>query len=203
MTHRLVFFFLMVSLLLGCSGSQLETVEVETEDGYVEKYSRNKTDFAREGLYSKINSAGITVEEATYKRDTLHGYRILYSEKGDTQVVETYKLGLFSGPYKSFYENGQLELEGMYEGNMMGGEWRRYYDTGELMEVVTFRENEENGPFIEYFRNGNLKAEGHYLNGDNEHGELKLYNEKGELIRKMNCEHGVCRTSWKAESETQ
>ena len=51
---------------------------------------------------------------------------------------------------------------------------------------------------MEYFRNGNLKAEGSYLDGDNEHGLLKLYDETGRLIRKMECEQGVCRTFWRA-----
>lgn len=64
------------------------------------------------------------------------------------------------------------------------------------MEEVMFADNEENGPFTEYHKNGSLKAEGNYLNGDNEHGLLKLYNEEGELVRKMQCDSGICQTTW-------
>ena len=83
----------------------------------------------------------------------------------------------------------------------MTGKWKGYYDNGALKEEVIFVNNQENGPFIEYYPNGKLKAEGTYLEGDYEQGELKLYNESGELIRRMNCEKGVCKTVWKAEGE--
>jgi len=81
--------------------------------------------------------------------------------------------------------------------------WKRYYDSGELMEIVNFVENEENGPFVEYYKNGNKKATGNYLDGDNEHGELELFDEQGELIKKMNCNKGICRTSWTKEADTK
>jgi antitoxin component YwqK of YwqJK toxin-antitoxin module len=85
----------------------------------------------------------------------------------------------------------------MYKDGAMEGPWKRYYPSGQLMETVQFSNNEENGPFVEYYENGNLKAEGQYYHGDNEHGLLKLYAENGELIRKMECDSGRCRTIWK------
>ena len=127
----------------------------------------------------------------------------MYHANGDTLLVETYANGAFEGAYRQYYENGILQLQGQFVNNMATGEWRQYYDSGELMEIVTFAENAENGPFSEYFPNGNLKAEGAYLNGDNEHGELKLYNEQGVLVRKMDCDEGVCRTVWSAEKTVQ
>ena len=82
----------------------------------------------------------------------------------------------------------------------MQGIWKKYYESGKLMESVTMRDNEENGPFVEYWENGNLKAEGAYLDGDNEDGELKLYDEHGELEKTMQCERGMCYTTWKKET---
>lgn len=178
---------------------ELEEVEAEDGYGYLEKYQRRKDDFAREGWYQKLSPEGNKVEEAQYQRDTLHGLRILYGENGDTLVVETYRMGWFDGPFRAFRTGGELEIEGQYEANVMHGLWKRYYPGGQLMEVVTFADNEENGPFVEYWQNGNIKAEGTYLNGDHEHGLLKMYDENGELARTMNCERGVCRTVWKAE----
>ena len=64
------------------------------------------------------------------------------------------------------------------------------------MEEVSFQDNQENGPFTEYHENGQLKAEGYYQEGDNEHGLLKIYDKQGELVKTMNCQHGVCRTVW-------
>ncbi|MEN0005817.1 MAG: toxin-antitoxin system YwqK family antitoxin [Bacteroidota bacterium] len=195
---------LSISFFLAACGKgsgRLETVEVrDSIYGYTEKYTRLPDDYAKQGLYQKFSEQGLLMETAYYERDTLNGPRVVFSIKGDTQIVEHYNMGIFDGAYELFYENGQLELKGQYTANAMAGEWRRYYDNGQLSEIVQFRDNEENGPFIEYYENGNLKAEGSYLNGDNEHGELKLYDEEGKLVRIMNCNQGVCRTQWAAEN---
>lgn len=192
----------MILGFLPACGESLEEVETTDEFGYTERYTRRKSDYAREGLLRRFDSKGQLVEEAQYENDTLNGLRILYFPGQDTQTVETYRRGQFEGPWRTYYENGVLKLEGVYENNTMSGEWRAYYDTGELAEIVTFQNNEENGPFVEFYRNGNKKAEGGYLNGDYEHGLLQEYNEEGELIRKANCEHGICRTIWRANSES-
>lgn len=185
-------------LLSGCH-SNIEQVKAEDSYGYVEKYERKKSDFARHGLYEKFTADGKKIEEAHYQNDTLNGLRVLYYDNGDTQIVETHRMGSFEGPYRAYYEGGQLEQEGQYEANVMHGEWKRYYRSGKLMEVVTFAENAENGPFVEYYENGNKKAEGTYRNGE-EQGLLKKFSLAGEHIRSMNCEDGICRTIWKAEN---
>lgn len=176
-----------------------ESIENIDLDGNIEKYQRKRSDFAKHGKYSKYGSNGNLIEESFFINDSLDGKRVLYYEKGDTQIIETYKMGAFEGPFRAFYSNGQLELEGSYVENTMHGKWKKYYQTGELMEVVTFSNNQENGPFVEYYPNGNLKAEGAYLEGSHEHGLLKLYDESGKLIKKMECEKGICKTIWKLE----
>lgn len=50
----------------------------------------------------------------------------------------------------------------------------------------------ENGLFIEYYCNGKLVVEGVYKEGDYEYGELKIYNENGELFCMMLCDNGCC-----------
>ena len=179
-----------------------EAVEAEDVDGNIEYYFRRTSDFAKNGQYRKYNPNKKLIQEAFYVNDTLHLYRIFYYEAtGDTQIVETLDMGDYDGPFKSYYENGQLELLGNYINNVASGEWKKYYDTGELMEVVMFANNKENGPFTEYYRNGNIKTEGNYNDGDNEHGELKMYNEDGVLIRIMDCKNGICKTTWKAKKQ--
>lgn len=192
--------FLSCLTLVACN-PKVEKVEHVDDYGHKEVFQRDKEHFGKEGLYERFNENGVKVEEAVYKNDTLDGYRILYYENGDTQVVENYIEGRFEGDFKAYYESGGIEMEGQYVYNEMDGSWKRYYKNGQLMEDVTFRENAENGPFIEYHENGALKAEGTYINGDGEHGLLKLYDENGELMRTMNCDHGVCRTMWSKEKD--
>jgi|APTNR8051073442_1049403.scaffolds.fasta_scaffold00626_15 antitoxin component YwqK of YwqJK toxin-antitoxin module len=179
--------------------ANLETIENTTEDGYLERFSRRKSDYARHGAYYKLNPAGQLIELAHFENDTLHGERILFYETGDTLQIEHYQKGSFEGNYRAFYPGGKLELEGVYVGNTMDGVWKGYYESGQLKEIVTFRENEENGPFTEYHPNGQLKAEGYYQNGDKEQGLLKLYDENGQLTKTMDCNAGICRTVWKAK----
>jgi len=197
---RILFFATLISLTASGCKSNVETVENTDAAGYTERYERRKADYAKEGKYVKLDPRGKLLEEAQYTNDTLDGYRILYYESGDTQIVEKYDMGTFSGFYKVFHPNGQKKLVGQYQNDKMTGKWRAYYENGQLKEVVTFRNNNENGPFVEYYPNGNLKAEGTYLNGDFEHGELKLYDENGNHSKTMMCNRGKCETTWQAEN---
>ena len=169
-------------------------MEAQDEYGYTEKYFRRSSDYAKEGWYQRFDTQNRKVEEAYYLHDTLDGMRILYYNSGDTMSVETYRKGAFEGPFRAYHENGKKKAEGNYAANAMSGVWLSYYTDGALKESVTFRDNAENGPFKEYHPNGKIKAEGSYLDGDNEHGELKIYDENGELLRTMICNRGVCRT---------
>lgn len=192
-----LFTSLLLLFLLSCQpkvSDPLEPVEVVDEYGYTEQYFRRSSNYAKEGWYKKLNAQKQIIEEAQYRNDTLDGLRIMYYDSGDTMNVETYRNGLFEGPFRAYHENGKRKTEGQYVANEMVGEWRSYYDSGSLRETVTFSANAENGPFKEYHPNGKIKAEGAYLDGDNEHGELKLYDENGVLERTMLCDRGRCKT---------
>lgn len=196
---------LLLALLFACQGNEtadLESVEVTDEYGNLERYQRRVSDYAREGWSLRISPEGEVIEAAHYVHDTLDGNRFLFFESGDTSVVETYRGGQFDGPYRVYREDGSLMLEGQFAANVREGEWRGYYPNGQLKEVVQFQDNAENGPFTEYHPNGKLKAEGYYREGDNEDGQLKLYNENGELTRRMDCRMGRCSTVWSADEVT-
>ncbi|MCF8238295.1 MAG: toxin-antitoxin system YwqK family antitoxin [Saprospiraceae bacterium] len=189
--------FLLVPLFLASCGSDTEIVELnDTEGQFTETFERLKKTGQKNGFYRMVSDDGLMIEEANYVLDTLHGVRKIYDELGKIQIEENYDHGLFSGPYKTYYPDGQVELEGNYENNETAGIWKKYYPSGKLMEEVTFEHNMENGPFKEYHENGKLKTEGAYLDGDNEHGELLKYDESGELVEKMDCQRGICRTVW-------
>ncbi len=197
MNRSILLFF--VILLTSCSNT--ETIEVKNDSGLIiEAYTRNKKDFAKEGIYKAYDDSGKLTEEAVYQNDTLNGLRKIFFENGNVAGEETYSNGIFDGTFKGFYEDGKPELEGNYVKNEMVGVWKRFYPTGQLMEEVMFAANNENGPFIEFYENGKLKAEGTYLNGDSEHGPLKLYDEEGVLERKMDCDKGRCVTTWRSEA---
>ncbi|MEM8906525.1 MAG: toxin-antitoxin system YwqK family antitoxin [Bacteroidota bacterium] len=190
-----VFFYCSFLVFLAC-GNGLENVEIVEDDGSVTHYTRKKDNFAKEGLLTRMDQAGTKIEEAHYQNDTLHGERRLYYETGELHIIENHDHGIFKGPYQMFHKNGQLKFEAQYQQGTLEGKGQSYYEDGQLKEVVTFDNNEENGPFEEYHPNGKIKARGEYLGGDNEHGLLEIFDETGELIKKMQCAKGICRTSW-------
>jgi len=191
---------LLTTLAFASCKNNLETVTEKNEFGQEVSYQKNIETGERDGTYTVKDASGIILETATYKGDTLHGERRLFTNTGELETLENYQDGTFHGVYQSFYKNNQVKFEASYEAGILAGETKVYYEDGQLKERVFFKNNEENGPFTEYHPNGKLKAKGAYFGGVNsEHGPLELFDENGDLIKKMNCEKGVCRTSWTKE----
>lgn len=150
----------------------------------------------KDGPYTKNDEEGHLMEKGLLKNGQQEGKRTVYFPSGKLRIEELYKNGEYEGTFKEYYESGKLMQEGQYVKNSMTGIWKTYYDTGELKEEVLFKDNNENGPFKKYHKNGKIKWEGVYKDGDHEEGELKLYNEDGELIKKQDCIKGDCNTIW-------
>lgn len=188
-------------LILSACQDQLEPVEnTNEEQEFTESYQVVKGSNTKQGPYVKKTLDGKLLEESNYQQGLLEGQQKLY-DKDVLYSISNYVEGKLEGLYQTFYKEGQINVEGEYVQDVMSGKWKRYYPSGDLMEVVHFENNEENGPFVEFYPNGNIKAEGSYLNGDNEHGELFLYDINGILIKKMNCVEGRCSTTWVKEGK--
>jgi len=199
---RLILCLLLPLFFVSCS--DLERVERRNAEGVViERYSRTKTDSLREGAYEAFDETGTIAERAQYAAGVLDGKRQLFHPNGQIQYEESHSEGAYEGPYRGYYPDGTLELEGQYVADEAIGTWTTYYPNGQKKEEVTFADNHENGPFTEWYSNGTKKAEGTYLNGDNEQGELVLYNLDGDIEKRMHCEAGACRTVWRAETVSQ
>lgn len=196
---RNICFLSIILFLAGCQ-NEFETVTEKNEFGQNLSYQIHKESGMKEGPYTVRDSAGLLLEEANFQHDTLHGERKLYTEKGILETVENYSNGTFEGLYQIFYSNGQVKFVAEYQDGVLAGASKSYYEDGQLKETVEFKDNVENGPFVEYHPNGNLKAKGSYFSGNHsEHGPLELYDENGDILKKMNCEKGVCRTTWTRE----
>lgn len=195
---------LLFSLIqFSCKESPVETVEQLDDEGRTERFQRDKKNFAKEGLYQKFSTDGKLLIEAQYHHDTLNGERKYFYESGAVETVEHFKNGQYHGKYSKYNEDGSLSLEQDFVNGAMQGFSIAYYPNGNIQERVTIVDSEENGPFQEYYENGVLKTEGFYgpseLESALEQGELKEYNEQGELIRMADCQDGRCETRWKKE----
>lgn len=201
MQQNICFLAALFFLVYACA-DPIQVVEETNEVGVtIKQYMLNTATQQKQGKYTEYDENGKLLEEANFRNDTLEGIRKLYFPDGQVQYEEHYQAGLYQGSYRAFFEDGQLQSEGKYEQNALQGEWLGYYTNGQLKERLQFKDNNENGPFTEWYENGKLKAEGAYLEGDNEHGLLQLYDEQGELERKMECDRGRCTTVWKRDTE--
>lgn len=186
-------------LLLLCSCKKSNWVTVKDDQGQLsEKYQVNEAQ-QKHGIYESYLS-GVLLERADYNNGKLNGKREMFYPNGNVEINENYLNDQLTGTYKSYFEDGTLSQEANYLNGMMEGLIKTYYPDGSLKEEVMMIANNENGPFKEYHKNGQVKWEGQYLNGDNEFGELKEYNEAGELIKKMTCDSMArCTTTWTIE----
>ena len=191
-------FTLFLIFQVSCKDSLVETIEIRDDEGRLERFQRNKKDFAKEGLYQKFSVENILLEEAHYHLDVLEGEKKYFYPDGSLESTENYKNGQIDRKYRNFFENGHIKLEQDFVNGAMQGLSIRYYPNGVIEERVTMVDNEENGPFQEYYENGNLKTEGFYAPSETEsaleQGELKEYDENGVLTRVADCKDGRCVT---------
>jgi len=201
MPTKYLLFTISISLtilsLLSCGRNN--QVSVLDDNGKLSaKYSINE-DSVKHGAYEAYLD-GVLYEKANYKSGKLNGERQLFYPSGKVEISETYSDNVITGVYKSFFESGQLAQEAHYINGSMEGILKTYYKDGTLKDMVSMKNNEENGPFKEYYKSGKLKWEGNFLNGDNEFGLIKNYNEEGVLVKKMTCDSlAVCTTIWTLE----
>lgn len=194
-------FLLFGVLLLGnaCSNGIEKIQQYDEAGNLTQEYTIRKKDQLKEGVFKEYDSEGVLISEAQYEGGRLNGERKIYDQAGKVQNIEHYKNDTLQGAFQIFYPDGSLKVEANYINGNVEGEWHTYYENGQLEERVTFVKNLENGPFIEYHPNGKLKAKGTYKDGDKEQGLLEIYDEAGTLIRKMECDQGICKTIWKVE----
>lgn len=195
---------LFVLLHAFCTENNLETVESRDAEGRLERWQRNKQDFAKEGLYQRFYPEGALAEEAHYVHDSLNGERKFFYKNGHVESVEHYQNGIFHGKYLKYNENGNLLIEQEFVNGTMQGLSLAYYPNGVLKEKYTMKDNEENGPFQEFYETGVLQTEGTYAPGKDgtaEQGKLKQYDENGQLIRIADCKDGICLTKWQKKQK--
>jgi hypothetical protein len=191
----------MVMFLAFCTQDPLETLEQKNDRGQLERFQRRKDNQKREGLYQRYSAEGVLLEEAQFLADSLNGEPKYFSASGQLESIEHYQNNKIHGKFQSFYPDGKVKIEQDFVEGALTGFSIRYYPNGQMEEKVQLKNNVEDGPFTEYHENGQLKTEGTYAPNDEgdglENGELKEYDESGQLIRLADCQNGMCLTKWK------
>jgi antitoxin component YwqK of YwqJK toxin-antitoxin module len=194
--------FVILSFAACEQNSNTFIIELKDEGNtYVkEKQIYNSKDSLATGLWEVYAPNGYVVDQRPFTEGKLHGTRKIFDDSGRLQIEENYEKGEFQGPYLAYFSNGNIRVKGQYKNNAMDSVWEYFYANGQVKERVFFNLNQENGPFEEFYENGFKKAVGTYRNGDKEEGRLELYDSLGTLEKVMECNFGICRTTWKRDS---
>jgi hypothetical protein len=104
---------------------------------------------------------------------------------------------LFSGAIENKKRNGNWSyyqahtsnykiFEGEYKDNKRNGKFKKYYEqTDQLIYEENYKDNMPNGQFTWWFNNGQVESKKYFDNG-NPIGTWEYFNDKGELIKKVN-----------------
>ncbi len=186
--------------IISCKNSAFQKVHIKGE--YNQEIYSIDSDSLKQGSYIELTVDGTdTISIANYKNDRLEGNRKIFNKEGRLITLESYKDGIFHGEELTFHPNGKIFTKGNFVDGTLDSIFYVYYDTGELKERVTMVDNVENGGFEEYYKNGKIHWKGTFVDGPNEVGLLYEYDERGELVKKMDCGkylgEYICQTIWK------
>ncbi len=200
--NYIIMFFLAVTIV-SCNNMQ----KIKDENGnIIETFALNENG-NKEGVFTRFDNQGNTIEIANYVDGKLEGKREIFYQSGQVELVENYQNNIINGECITYYKNGKIKLIYIYDDGVMNNSIKKYSENGVLLEEVQMKNNEENGPFKEYHENGKIKWEGQYVKGENEYGILKEYDATGSLLKKMTCDtitvsgelNSICRTIWTKE----
>lgn len=123
-----------------------------------------------------------------YEHGVLQGDKTWYDPQGNIMMIESYVNGKIRGEQVTYYPNTKIRsVITYYDNSIRKIEW--FDKEGRSI----FREEYRNGTgrWKSYYDNGvTVHEEGYYVNGSRD-GEWKFYNEKGNLVKKINYRMGT------------
>jgi antitoxin component YwqK of YwqJK toxin-antitoxin module len=135
--------------------------------------------------------SGKKLHEGEYVNGKRNGMWYFYNENGAIRQIIQYKNGVIvkdepmNGEFISYYESGLPKSIYNYKNGKFDGRFVEYYDQGEKVLVVREKENSyEPDEFEEVLRGQVIKVEVYYKNG-NKVGEELRYDEKGNVLEKI------------------
>jgi uncharacterized protein len=186
--------FFVILVLTSCA----EKVRTYHDNGSLNEVYSIDDEGEKNGEYKRFSSKDILLETSNFIHGLQNGERKLYYDSGKLEEIQRFEIGKLNGPQIGFHENGKTKFTCTNKENLLQGEYHSYFDNGKKRLFLTFVDDLENGPFIEYYRSGGMEWKGNYRNGNKEFGLLEQFDEKGELIKKMQCDTlGACFTIWK------
>lgn len=110
-------------------------------------------------------------------------------EKGEKirNSIFTYKDGIPTGPFITWYKNGQIFQEGSFLNNKLNDKLVTYYENGQLWSETIYKKGKHMEILRDYMPSG-IAVEGNTLKNGN--GEVKIFDKDGTFLHTAIYENG-------------
>jgi len=170
----------------------------------------------KDGVYVEKWPDGKLKLEAHYKDGKLHGLMRRWHENGQLAAQEEYENGKWEGRRAAWWDNGQVQFDWQYhEGKLKEGTWKSfhkngtfwtscrmgaggkapdqdqvaYHDNGKVEYRGHWKDEHQEGKW-EYFYPDGAKSEVRHYKEGLLHGWRTKWNEKGEVIERVEYRNG-------------
>jgi len=167
------------------------------------RLNRVNEDNQRTGKWEIFYDTGELKETGTYVNGQRNGLWKTFYKSGTLKHEITYNNGIAKGPARFYYRDGSLWEEGYWNENHWQGEYSLYHANGKKFYEWHYNDSgRREGEQKYYHANGKLKYTGTWEDG-NIAGELRIYNEKGQLTEKRKYAEGSFKESNKITTRPQ
>ncbi len=188
--------------------AQIDTFQMGLRNGIERKFFENGKkkleayfeDDEHQGKYREYYSNGLPKVAGNHINALQEGKWIFYNEDGSTRLREYYIKGKrereekVNGEFKFYYEKSPEILKEVcrYKDGLKHGPFIQFYETGGFkIGQTTIKTPEGEMPQQErYFEGEKVKQKGTYVKGKL-HGEVRYFNEKGQLESVVHYKNGV------------
>ena len=128
---------------------------------------------------------------ANFKNGIKDGDFLKYDIYGNLIIFAKYKNGKLNGKYREFYSGRRIKSSCIYVDGIQNGVYKRYYKNGKLEFKGFYKNGRLAGEYKTYHKNGKISSHGYHNDFGGLHGEQKIYDNEGELIRIDNFVNGA------------
>ena len=187
----------------GQIASQIEYINGVENGNFVMYYSNGNIENEGEYLNGRYNGNYLyyydnkkKMYEGVYELGKKNKRWVFYHSDGMVKMFVYYDLGKTikedyqNGEFVSYYDSGMMESIGHYKNGKKEGYFAEYYNNGKR-ELVAREKTDPYEPdeLVEIVTGQQIKFEKTYIN-DMAEGEVKYFNEDGELVKTENYNHG-------------
>ena len=140
----------------------------------------------KDSVWYSYNIYGALSSKETFKKNQLHGEKIIYYTEGQIEnrvliplSISNYNQDIINGLHTEFFSTGKIKKKGTFVNGLKDGEWLEYHPNGQFAQKVNFKKDLPHSWVYSFDKNGAKISEVFFQNGKVLKGkELDLFLKK-------------------------